>query len=165
MKNDKAEIQLDYLELDKCKGDQERAVRLLADIDRRSGELSYIKKQYKAIRAKIIGDFKDSLAQKYPTMGFSVQDSGELLRTDVTMEKLHGYLSIYESAKKLSCIIYLDAEESRKGKKISKSFISEFKDLFEYYTPMYKMYQDFDANDFEGAYKCFCTALTKLLAK
>lgn len=162
MKKNDVEIQLDYLELDKCKDDKERAVKLFEDINRRNDELSYVKRQYKAIRAKIISDFKDSLAQKYPGMDFSIQDSGELLRTEVMVEKLHGYLSIFESAKKLSCIIYLDIEESRKGKKMSKAFISKFKDLFEYYTPMYKMYQDFDTNDFEGAFDCFCKVLERL---
>ena len=39
----------------------------------------------------------------------------------------------------------------------------QVKDLFAYYTPMYKMSQDFDINDFDGAFECFEKALEKLL--
>ncbi len=162
MKKNGLEIMLDYLDLDKCKDDKERAVKLFEDINRRNEELKQVKERYKTIRAQIIGDYKERLVKKYPTMDFSAQNSGELLCTKVMVEKLHGYLSICESAKKLSCIIHLDIEESRKGKKLSMSFISGFKDLFEYYTPMYKMYQDFDTNDFEGVIDCFCKALERL---
>ena len=157
------DIKFDYLELDKCKDDKERAAKLLSDIDRRKDELTQIKKLYEDVRTKIIDDLKESIVNKYPNMDFSAHYSGEYLCAKVMVGKLQYYLAISGSSKKLECDIYLDIEDCRKGKKISKAFISDFKDLFAYYTPMYKMSQDFDINDFDGVFACFGKALEKLL--
>ena len=163
MKKNTVDIQLDYLELDKCKDDKERAAKLLSDIDRRKDELAQVKKLYEDVRTKIIDDLKESIVNKYPNMDFSAHYPGEYLCTKVMVEKLQYYLAISGSSKKLECDIYLDIEDCRKGAKMSKAFISEFKDMFAYYTPIYKMSQDFDRNDFDGAFACFEKALEMLL--
>ena len=157
------EIQLDYLELDKCKDDKERAAKLLSDIDRRKDELTQIKKLYEDVQNKIIDNLKECIVNKYPNMDFSAHYPGEYLCARVKIRKLQYYLAISGSAKKLECYIYLDIEDCRNGAKMSKAFISELKDMFAYYTPMYKMSQDFDRNDFDGAFACFEKALDKLL--
>ena len=157
------DIELDYLELDKCKDDKERAAKLLSDIDRRKDELAQVKKLYEDVRTKIVDDLKESIFNKYPNMDFSAHYSGEYLCAKVMVGKLQYYLAISGSSKKLECDIYLDIEDCRKGAKMSKTFISDFKDLFAYYTPMYKMFQDFDINDFDGVFACFEKALEMLL--
>ena len=163
MKKKTVDIQLDYLELDKCKDDKERAAKLLYDIDRRKDELAQVKKLYEDVRTKIIDELKERIVKKYPNMDFSAHYSGEYLCAKVMLGKLQYYLAISGSSKKLECDIYLDIEDCRKGAKMSKAFISEFKDMFAYYTPMYKMSQDFDRNDFDGAFVCFEKALEMLL--
>ena len=163
MKKKNVDIQLDYLKLDKCKDDKERAAKLLSDIDRRKDELAQVKKQYENVRTKIIDDLKESIVNKYPNMDFSAHYPGEYLCTKIMVGELQYHLAISGSAKKLECVLYLDIENCRKGAKMSKAFISDFKDLFAYYTPMYKMSQDFDINDFDGAFECFEKALEKLL--
>ena len=163
MKKKTVDIQLDYLELDKCKDDKERAAKLLSDIDRRKDELAQVKKLYEDVRTKFIDDLKESIVKKYPNMDFSAHYPGEYLCAKVKIGKLQHYLAISGSAKKLECVLYLDIEDCRKGARMSKAFISDFKDLFANYTPMYKMFQDFDINDFDGAFACFEKALEMLL--
>lgn len=162
MKKKNVDIQLDYLELDKCKDDKERAAKLLSDIDRRKDELAKVKKLYEDVRTKIVDDLKKNLVNKYPNMDFSAHYSGEYLCAKVMVGKLQYYLAISGSAKKLECNLYLDIEDCRKGARMSEAFISDFKDLFANFTPMYKMSQDFDINDFDGAFDCFEMVLEKL---
>lgn len=154
------EVSLDYLALEKCKDDKERAIKLSEDLERRKAEITQIKKVLEKTRQSVFEGMKDNIKKEIPDLVFAEKD----LRSSPICAKFKtdSYSFYVSITKDLGCVLYLDSENLRKGAKLSKNIIKQFKDILSWYTPMYKMFQKFGSNDFNQAYTCYVNVIKKV---
>lgn len=153
-------LSLDYLALDKCKDDKERVIKLSADLEKRKAEMAQIKKILEKTRQGIFEGMKEDLRKEIPDIIFSEKDP--LSSPICAKYKTESYSFFVSITKDMECVLYLDSESTRKGRKLSETIIKHFKDILSWYTPMYKIYQKFGSNDFDQAYNCYVNVIMKV---
>lgn len=154
------EVSLDYLALDKCKDEKERVIKLFEDLENRKAEMAQVKKILEITRQGVFEGMKEDLRKDFPDLVFSQKDP---IGSPIFAKfKTDGYSFYVCITKDLECVLYLDSESTRKGAKLSETIIKQFKELFSWYTPMYKIYQKFGPNEFNQAYTCYVNVIKKV---
>lgn len=153
-------IALDYLALDSCKDDKERAARLLEDIDRRKAELKQIKAKYKEVVGKIFADWKDEAERRFPSLRFQLLPENEI-KTDFFTHKNH-YEVVFgkETGKpKNICIVRVfDPKTS-----LEDVVVAKFNHVLPWMYGNYCLCQEFDESDFDDSvFACFTEVLEKI---
>ena len=147
------EVSLDYLALEKCKDDKERAIKLSEDLERRKAEITQVKKILEKTRQVVFEGMKENMRKEIPDLVFAEKN---LISSPICAKfKTDSYGFYVIITKNLECVLYLDSESSRRGAKLSENIIKQFKDILSWYAPMYKMFQKFGSNDFDQAYTCY----------
>lgn len=154
------EVSLVYLALDKCKDDKERVIKLSEDLERRKAEMTQVKKILEKTRQGVFEGMKEYLRKDIPDLIFSEKDP---IGSPICAKyKTDGYSFYVSITKDLECVLYLDSESTRNGAKLTETIIKQFKELLSWYTPMYKIYQKFGANEFDQAYNCYINVIKKV---
>ena len=153
-------ISLDYLGLDSCKDDKERAARLLEDINRRKAELKQIKTKYKEVVGKIFADWKDKVERRFPSLRFQLSPENEI-KTDFYTLKNHYEVIFGKEAGKPKNICIVRVSDPKTS--LEDVVVAKFNHILPWMYGNYCLCQEFDESDFdEYVFACFTGVLDKI---
>ncbi len=151
-------ISLDYLGLDSCKDDKERAARLLEDINRRKVELKQIKAKYKGVVGKVFADWKDEVERRFPSLRFQLFSSEDGIKTDFFTQKNHYdvFFCKWSGKPKNICMVRVSDPHTS----IEDAVVSKLNHTLPWMYGNYCLCQEFDECDFgEYVFACFTEVL------
>lgn len=152
-------ISLDYLALDSCKDDKERAARLLEDIDRRKAELKQIKAKYKEVVGKIFAEWKVEVERRFPSLRFQLS-SEDGIKTDFFTQKNHYEVVFGKEAGKPKNICMVRVSDPKTS--LEDVVVAKFNHILPWMYGNYCLCQEFDESDFdEYVFACFTEVLEK----
>ena len=157
-------ISLDYLGLDNCKNDAERAAILWSDIMRRNSELKQVRKAYQKVYHSILGQWKDELSTRFQNLSWVSHAPSADLAVEFTVGNIYYKVGIGKDQHNLICIVLLDLQDIHKGIFMSDEFVSNINSILSQKRgcpDIYCLYDTFDINDYEKAFKCFTALIEK----
>lgn len=155
-------ISLDYLGLDKCSNEMERASLLWMDIVRRKDELTQVKTAYQNAYKSIIAQWKDEINDRFHDIQVTKSSYGEI-GVDFVKGSLHYEVCIGKDQKNLFCLVLLDSENVKKNSVIPEEIVSKLKDLLSWKKSGYCLFEEFNINDFEKAFSCYIKVIDRFV--
>ncbi len=158
--NGQKQLPNNYLNLDKCKDDKERAVLIATEIEKKQAELKQLQKQYGELIMSFLVELKQKIESKFPNLNFEFKEIGAIMAIFV-LNNIHYDVIIFKSkvASKLNCVVRVAIDDINKKKRMGKHVLSKFKDVMEYTDDISIMSKGFGVKDFDNALSCYCTLI------
>ena len=151
------------LGLDKCKTDKERAAILQEEIARREADLEPIKEMYQTVFERIVSEWYNEFTVKYPELESQTSNLDDRIQTAVEVDGVHYYTCIDNFRNELCCYTIVLEKEKKRSKRIIDKKVLESRNFKSRSVDEEIIFEEFAANDFDGAFSCFCKIVEMLL--
>ena len=163
-KKENSTMSFEYLSLDKCKDDKERAAKLQGDIEKRKVELKQVKKEYDKVISNILDGWRIEVETRFPSLQIQTHSpkGGDLIETfvfnGVHYEAVLGRLI---GKYKFICMIRVELEDFREDKYIDDAVVTRFNDILPWMKGNYCLFKEFDCADFDNVFACYIELITR----
>ncbi len=154
--NGQKQLPNNYLNLDKCKDDKERAVLIATEIEKKQAELKQLQKLYGQLIMSFLVEFKQKIENQFPNLNFEFTKFGDI-QAKFVFNDIHYEVNIFKGkvASKLECGVRVGISDVKRKKQMEKAVMVKFKDVLEYTDGRYTMYKTFSTKDFDSALSCY----------
>ena len=163
-KKEKNALSFDYLGLDMCKNDKEKAVKLISDIEKRKTELKQVKKKYKEVLENILDSWKKEVETEFPSLPIQTHSSkgGDFITmfvyNGVHYEIVLGHIV---GKYKFICMIRVELEDFRNDKRLDDVIVSKFKEVLPIKYTNYGLYKEFDITELDDTISCYIELINR----
>lgn len=158
--NGQKQLPNNYLNLDKCKDDKERAVLIATEIEKKQAELKQLQKLYGELIMSFLVELKQKIESQFPNLNFEFTKFGDIQAIFV-LNNIHYEVNIFKGkvASKLECSVRVGISDVKRKKPMEKVVMVKFKNVLEYTDGRYTMYKSFSTKDFGSALSCYCNLI------
>jgi len=167
MKKQKETIDMsfDYLGLDKCKNDEERATKILDDLEKRKVELKQVRKKYYEVLNCVLDNWKKEVKQRFPKLQFKTESpkGGDIIALFI-VKGIHYEACIgrITGSTELLCMVRVELDDFCDDKRLEDVVILAFNDVLPNLKPGYSLYKKFGNTDFDNAISCYINIIERI---
>ena len=150
------------LELDKCYTDKERAAVLQKEIARREDELKPIKEMYRAVFERIVDEWYNEFAIKFPDLVAESFKLNGYIRVIVDFDSAHCAIFINKDENELYCLVMIKLKDPKNDRHIIDKLAIEYPKNYRWKRENI-ISKSFGPNDFDAAFSYFCKLVERFL--
>lgn len=154
---------LNYLELNKCETEKERAATLQKEIVQREDELKSIRKMYRVVFERVVGEWHSEFTARFPELAQQSFKDKDGMWVEVAVNGTHYNISIGKDKRKLFCLARITTKDYVDGRRITDDMARKLSDLLSWKGGGELMLEWFDANDFDAVFSYFCKIVGRFL--
>ena len=150
------------LELDKCYTDKERAAVLQKEIARREAELNPIKETYRNVFGRIVDEWYDEFATKFPDLVPKSLKLDDYIHVTVDFDSAHCAIIINKDENELYCLVMIKLKDPKNDRHIIDKLAIEYPKNYRWKRENI-ISKSFGLNDFDAAFSHFCKLVERFL--